>query len=65
MEGERRGGCRVAGDGWPVGIEPHGPGRVMLREGLAIIGVLVSIVSVFAFWVAMRRAPLSVFDCAE
>ncbi len=40
-------------------------GEAMLREGLAIIGVLVSIVSVFAFWVAMRRAPLSVLDHAE
>ena len=40
-------------------------GEQMLREGLAIVGVLVSFVSVFAFWVAMRRAPASVHDTAD
>jgi MFS family permease len=40
-------------------------GEAMLREALAFVGVLVSIVSVFAFWVAMRRAPLSIHDHAE
>ena len=40
-------------------------GEAMLREALAIVGVLVGIVSVIAFWLAMRRAPLSVHDSAE
>jgi len=40
-------------------------GEAMLREALAIVGVIVSIVSVFGFWLAMRRAPSSVHDTAE
>ena len=40
-------------------------GEHMLREALAIVGVLVSIVSVGGFWLAMRRAPLGVHDHAE
>lgn len=40
-------------------------GESMLAEALAIVGVIVSIVSVFAFWVAMRRAPLGIHDAAE
>ena len=40
-------------------------GEGKLREALAMVGVLVSIVSVIAFWLAMRRAPLSVHDTAE
>ena len=37
-------------------------GEQMLRQGLAIVGVLVSIVSVGGFWLAMRRAPLGIHD---
>jgi MFS family permease len=40
-------------------------GEHMLREALAMVGVAVSIVSVGGFWVAMRRAPLSIHDHAE
>ena len=37
-------------------------GEHMLAESLAIVGVAVSIVSVFAFWLAMRRAPSGIHD---
>jgi MFS family permease len=40
-------------------------GEHMLAESLAIVGVAVSIVSVFAFWLAMRRAPSGIHDTAE
>lgn len=35
-------------------------GEAMLREALAIVGVLVSIVSVLGFWLAIRRAPMGI-----
>jgi MFS family permease len=35
-------------------------GEAMLREALAIVGVIVSIVSVLGFWLAIRRAPLGI-----